>query len=177
MSRECARKLLWARKQHSRAQLQNAEAAIHARPIVLRFHAHLEVGTSVQAHTLQKNKYEHLSFTICRHPYGPQSPTLAQAATSRVRRESAVHAQSARGLAVWHLKRFLCCSAWRGLAQLQRERAHRFLLADVQVQGAEWKQKGVVLRIWPLDPTAKQPGYDRVLARNARAKIWRELRR
>ena len=44
-------------------------------------------------------------------------------------------AQSARGLAVWHFKRFLCCSAWRGLAQLQRERAHRFLLADVQVQG------------------------------------------
>ena len=54
-------------------------------------------------------------------------------------------AQSARGLAVWHLKRFLCCSAWRGLAQLQRERAHRFLLADVQVQGGRRGDNGLQL--------------------------------
>ena len=52
-------------------------------------------------------------------------------------------AQSARGLAVWHLKRFLCCSAWRGLAQLQRERAHRFLLADVQAQGGHRDNNGL----------------------------------
>ena len=70
---------------------------------------------------------------------------LAQAAASRVRRESAVDAQSARGLAVWHLKRFLCCSAWRGLAQLQRERAHRFLLADVQAQGGHRDNNGLEL--------------------------------
>ena len=68
---------------------------------------------------------------------------LAQAAASRVRRESAVDAQSARGLAVWHLKRFLCCSAWRGLAQLQRERAHRFLLAGVQAQGGRRGNNGL----------------------------------
>ena len=54
-------------------------------------------------------------------------------------------AQSARGLAVWHLKRFLCCSAWRGLAQLQRERAHRFLLADVQAQGGHRDNNGLEL--------------------------------
>ena len=55
---------------------------------------------------------------------------LAEAAGPRVQRESAVDAQSAKGLAVWHLKRvLLCCSAWSGLAQLQRERAHRFVLA------------------------------------------------
>ena len=68
---------------------------------------------------------------------------LAQAAASRVRREAAADAQSARGLAVWHLKRFLCCSAWRGLAQLQRERAHRFLLADVQAQGGRHGNNGL----------------------------------
>ena len=47
--------------------------------------------------------------------------------------------------AVWHLKRFLCCSAWRGLAQLQRERAHRFLLADVQAQGGHRDNNGLEL--------------------------------
>ena len=48
-----------------------------------------------------------------------------------MQRESAVDAQSAKGLAVWHLKRVLLfCSAWSGLAQLQRERAHRFVFAD-----------------------------------------------
>ena len=46
---------------------------------------------------------------------------LAEAAGPRVQRESAVDAQSAKGLAVWHLKRVLCCSAWSGLAQLQRD--------------------------------------------------------
>ena len=64
---------------------------------------------------------------------------LADAAGSRVQRESAVDAQSAKGLAVWHLKilkRVLCCSAWSGLAQLQRERAHRFVLAGAHVPGA-----------------------------------------
>ena len=40
---------------------------------------------------------------------------LAEAAGPRVQRESAVDAQSAKGLAVWHLKRVLCCSAWSGL--------------------------------------------------------------
>ena len=52
-----------------------------------------------------------------------------------MQRESAVDAQSAKGLAVWHLKRVLCCSAWSGLAQLQRERAHRFILAGAHVPG------------------------------------------
>ena len=60
---------------------------------------------------------------------------LADAAGPRVQRESAVDAQSAKGLAVWHLKRVLCCSAWSGLAQLQRERAHRFILAGTHVPG------------------------------------------
>ena len=60
---------------------------------------------------------------------------LAEAAGPRVQRESAVDAQSAKGLAVWHLKRVLCCSAWSGLAQLQRERAHRFILAGAHVPG------------------------------------------
>ena len=61
---------------------------------------------------------------------------LAEAAGPRVQRESAVDAQSAKGLAVWHLKRVLCCSAWSGLAQLQRERAHRFVLASTHAPGA-----------------------------------------
>ena len=43
---------------------------------------------------------------------------------------------AAKGLAVWHLKRVLCCSAWSGLAQLQRERAHRFVLAGAHAPGA-----------------------------------------
>ena len=60
---------------------------------------------------------------------------LADAAGPRVQRESAVDAQSAKGLAVWHLKRVLCCSAWSGLAQLQRERAHRLILAGAHVPG------------------------------------------
>ena len=62
---------------------------------------------------------------------------LADAAGPRVQRESAVDAQSAKGLAVWHLKRVLGCSAWGGLAQtLQRERAHRLILAGAHVPGA-----------------------------------------
>ena len=54
----------------------------------------------------------------------------AEATTARQPTDGGLGAAEAR-----HLKRVLCCSAWSGLAQLQRERAHRFILAGAHVPG------------------------------------------